>query len=390
MLMKHIRPHRRLYKNLRNFIVVCGVIVFGCLINMPTATAREATYDEKTLRALGIYFVGDSGFTCKASPINLVGSDNAEKTYNFLVGKGLTPIQAAGIMGNLQAESGFDPQKVQGGAISDTIISGKGYGIAQWTDPNRQQNLADFAAKAGALVGDLGVQLNFLYFESTEGTRAGAWQKQAQQTDVRAATYAWEDNYESPKIGHQENRVQFANALLVKFGSNTTSSSNSTFVVANPCDASGQVVNGYSLPVDKNFYDTHQGLFTQPHHDYPAVDIPMPTGTAIFAIAGGTISRAPTGGDCGLGLVIDAGNGIQFSYCHGIDGGAVDGARQGDKVNPGQLIMHSGNTGHSTGPHLHVGIKVGGENVCPQTFLVGIATGSIPDITRLPSSGCIS
>lgn len=151
---------------------------------------------------------------------------------------------------------------------------------------------------------------------------------------------------------------------------------------------SGQLVGNVAWPMDKALYDTNPNDWTKPHHDYPAADIPVPVGTPVYAMMGGRIVSAPVGGGCGQGVSIDSGNGITFIYCHGTDGGQVEGARQGDQVQAGQLIMHSGNTGNSTGPHLHLGIKVNGQNRCPQPLFQGMAGGSPPSIESLPSSGC--
>lgn len=61
--------------------------------------------------------------------------------------QGYSPEQAAGIVGNLLAESGLDPKIVQGGAAWGT--PGSGEGLAQWTDAGRQKFLADYASKHG-------------------------------------------------------------------------------------------------------------------------------------------------------------------------------------------------------------------------------------------------
>lgn len=90
----------------------------------------------------------------------LVGGDNAEKIWHYLIGKGLSPNQAAGVMGNIKVESGFDPGiEEQGTARVD-----KGFGICQWTF-GRRTNLETFAREQGKEVADLGLQLDFLWHE---------------------------------------------------------------------------------------------------------------------------------------------------------------------------------------------------------------------------------
>lgn len=334
-----------------------------------------------------------------AGNTNLTGSDNDEKIWNYLISKGLTAIQAAGIMGNFQAESGFDPTIVQGDppTHSDTIIvdGETGYGIAQWTSKNRQQALLDFATQGGKPAtnsSDLGTQLDFMYMESTTGSLAGSWDTLKEQTSVPDATLSWHNNYESSadtpdKI---QNRINFAEENFNKFsssgGGTTTSSGGSKACATN---GSGEVVGGFSLPVDRHFYDEHPDWFSAPHHDYAAVDIPVPTGTNVYSMSTGTVIDGGNGGKCGTGIIVDAGSGVTFMYCHGSDGGSVANAKVGDKVNAGQLIMHSASTGESTGPHLHVQIEVSGSNRCPQPMMEGIAKGTPPQPKDLPSSGCV-
>lgn len=359
-------------------------------------TTVALTPAQKKVLQTGVYYFNTETSPARAciSSTALSGSEGAEKIWNFLVSKGLSPVQAAGVMGNLQAESGFNPKRVQGtktpeGDKDNITVDGKtGYGLAQWTDRSRQQNLDNFAKGKGTITGDLATQLDFLYAESNPGgARSYAWRLQQQQSDVRQATYAWEDNYENPKKAHAEIRVQFAQENLAKYGSNSGSSTNSGQVVG--CSGgSGEVIGGYSLPVDKHWYDEHPEWFSKPHHDYPAADIPVPVGTNAYSMTDGTITSAPVGGDCGQGVEIDAGNGLIFKYCHGSDGGAVQGAKKGDKVVAGQLIMHTASTGESSGPHLHVEIKVNGQARCPQSLFKSIADGSPADPKSLPASGC--
>ncbi|HET7720963.1 MAG TPA: glucosaminidase domain-containing protein, partial [Acidimicrobiales bacterium] len=55
-------------------------------------------------------------------------------------------------------------------------------------------------------------------------------------------------------------------------------------------DRSAEVTDGYSLPVDPVWYQQHPTWFSKPHHDYPAADIPVPTGTLLYATTAGTIA----------------------------------------------------------------------------------------------------
>lgn len=150
--------------------------------------------------------------------------------------------------------------------------------------------------------------------------------------------------------------------------------------------SSGAMVGNLAWPVNKKFWDDHPEWFTKPHHDHPAADIPVPMGTEVYSMTDGTVIKAPAGGDCGIGVIIDTADGVRMTYCHGSDGGNI--VKTGDKVTAGQLIMHSASTGASTGPHLHVGISVGSVARCPQQEFEAMGKGAPIDLKTLPTSGC--
>ena len=114
----------------------------------------------------------------------LKGKNTEEKIWNFLISKGLNKCGAAGLMGNLQAESGLRPNNLQNsyekklnmtddaytqavdkGTYSNFVRDSAGYGLAQWTYWSRKQNLLDFAKSRKSSIGDLEMQLEFLYKE---------------------------------------------------------------------------------------------------------------------------------------------------------------------------------------------------------------------------------
>ncbi|MCX5232887.1 peptidoglycan DD-metalloendopeptidase family protein [Streptomyces sp. NBC_00233] len=125
-----------------------------------------------------------------------------------------------------------------------------------------------------------------------------------------------------------------------------------------------------------------------PHHDYPAADIAVETGTPAYAITSGTARlNGGLGDSCGLGVAIDGDDGVSYQYCHLDRRDVGNGAR----VTAGQLVAHTGNTGNSTGPHLHFGIFRQGVSVCPQQLLLALYDGVIPPSPwALPATGCTS
>lgn len=142
----------------------------------------------------------------------------------------------------------------------------------------------------------------------------------------------------------------------------------------------------YALPVERHWYDENPRWFTKPHHDYPAADIPVPTGTPLFAVTNGVVVGTPTSGKCGIGVIFNGDDGAQYTYCHGNPG--TQAVAIGDRVSVGQHILDSASTGNSTGPHLHFGIRVDGTQRCPQPFFVAIADGEPLAPRGLPTSGC--
>ena len=120
----------------------------------------------------------------------LIGKTIDEKIWNYLKAQGLTDFGAAGLMGNLQAESGLRstnlqnsfenaPAKTGGvgytdasytvavdsGAYAGFVSDRAGYGLAQWTYPTRKQALLNFVKTMGRSIGDLEAQLGFLVTE---------------------------------------------------------------------------------------------------------------------------------------------------------------------------------------------------------------------------------
>jgi murein DD-endopeptidase MepM/ murein hydrolase activator NlpD len=83
---------------------------------------------------------------------------------------------------------------------------------------------------------------------------------------------------------------------------------------------------------------------------HTGVDFPVPVGTDVLAVADGLVANANWGKAYGTQIVQDLGDQTFFIYAH-LSKSLV---KPGDKITKGQLIGKSGNTGNSTGPHLHV------------------------------------
>jgi beta-lactamase regulating signal transducer with metallopeptidase domain len=97
----------------------------------------------------------------------------------------------------------------------------------------------------------------------------------------------------------------------------------------------------YKNPITKKFV-THKGI-----------DIAAKLGVDILATAGGKVVKISETEGYGKLIVIDHGSNIQSWYAHLKD----FNVKEGQSVRKGQVIAHVGNTGYSTGPHLHFEIR---------------------------------
>ena len=152
---------------------------------------------------------------------------------------------------------------------------------------------------------------------------------------------------------------------------------------------------GWALPGPKALLDRSPDQINAPHHDYPAWDWPIPIGTPVYAIRAGTVIAVSSNpyncagqsscDACGLGVTIADAQGVHWTYCHG----SQRLVNQGVAVSAGQQILASGNSGNSTGPHVHIGIQVGGVARCPQPLIAALyRDGAGLDPATLPTGGC--
>jgi murein DD-endopeptidase MepM/ murein hydrolase activator NlpD len=109
---------------------------------------------------------------------------------------------------------------------------------------------------------------------------------------------------------------------------------------------------------------SHFGQRGRKHHD--GIDIPAPQGTPILAVDHGVVVYADNGiRGYGNMIVIAHQDEVYTVYAHN----RKHFIRKGDEVRKGQLIAHVGNTGRSTGPHLHFEIRVKNKVRNPAQYL---------------------
>jgi murein DD-endopeptidase MepM/ murein hydrolase activator NlpD len=123
-----------------------------------------------------------------------------------------------------------------------------------------------------------------------------------------------------------------------------------------PEDGHPRISSGFGLRKDPISGDRkfHHGL-----------DIPAPAGTGIHPVKPGTVQFSGEQAGYGNVVIIDHGDGFVSKYAHN----QANLVSTGDSVNPATVIATVGNTGRSTGPHVHFEVAYQGEKVDPQVLL---------------------
>lgn len=130
----------------------------------------------------------------------------------------------------------------------------------------------------------------------------------------------------------------------------------------------GPVGSGFGFRSDP--FTGHTALHT-------GLDFPAEIGTPIVAAAGGVVLGAGPHPQYGQMVEVDHGNGLVTRYAHT----SRMLVKQGDLIRRGQKIAEVGNTGRSTGPHLHFEVLVEGVQQNPAKFLQG--KGQAPALAQM-------
>ena len=162
--------------------------------------------------------------------------------HSYLKAKGLNEYGIAGLMGNLFAESGLNPRNLQNsyetslgmndnayvtavdnGTYTNFVWDKAGFGIAQWTYWSRKQALLDFAKSVGKSIGDLLMQLDFLWKELSE-SYPGVVSVLLSATSILEASNAVLLNYEKPanqSASVQKKRAEYGQMYYDQFATTT-------------------------------------------------------------------------------------------------------------------------------------------------------------------------
>ena len=120
----------------------------------------------------------------------------------------------------------------------------------------------------------------------------------------------------------------------------------------------------YIWPLKDSFTKT-SGFGSRWGRQHKGIDLAVSVGTTVYAADGGTVVEAQYSGSYGNVVMIDHQNGQETRYAHN----SKLLVKKGDKVYQGQPIAKSGNTGRSTGPHVHFEIRFNGEPRNPLNYL---------------------
>ena len=146
-----------------------------------------------------------------------------------------------------------------------------------------------------------------------------------------------------------------------------------------------QPVTNHELTLLTAAYGTLMHPFYRTLHEHQGVDYAIPEGTRIFATADGIVKEVKgKNSTSGITVVIDHRNGYTTSYSH-LQSVKV---KRGRKVQRGDIIALSGNSGLSLAPHLHYEVRYNGMRVNPiHYFFMELTPDEYQRIMRIAKSG---
>jgi len=232
-------------------ILVATLVLQTVIISGVTAAIVSAVLPSVSQAATSSPTCTDSSRTSPGAPDTVVGGDIEEKVWNYLRGAGYSEEQTAGVMGNIERESGFNPFIAQDGASTPSVSSG--WGLVQWTGsrhaeirdavidelgadyylaaPNMQQlpaAMTDEDVNAMVLF-----QLRYIISE-LEGAEKAAGDHLASTTTVEEATRSFEAKYERSGVMAIDERIANAQAFYDQYTGTATPAPGGTDPAPNP------------------------------------------------------------------------------------------------------------------------------------------------------------
>ncbi len=241
-------------------------LLFSVVVAQPVAA-----FDEQFYAGNDILFYNPNGNGCEDGlvSVGLVGKDNLEKIFNYLVSedKGLSDVQAAAVIGNISVESGGDPTLAQGGIPKNTNDDlplskwvfdekhvkdpsvygseagvGKAWGLIQWDAGGRAIDYAEDAGVSGEIY-RLGTQLDIIWWHMNNRSptsKTSMITEFKKITDLEKATLYYEQTMEGAGKPNMVDRYASAKLALAEFGGSlATSSASSTDIPLGSCEGVG-------------------------------------------------------------------------------------------------------------------------------------------------------
>lgn len=280
--------------------------------------------------------VGGVGGSSNTSLAGGSAETNKKAIWKFLKGKGYSDTATAAIMANIAQESQFKQDAMENGG------KGKGIGLCQWTYPARKNA---FIAAVPDWKTNLGGQLDFMWgeFNSAPYNKKVLPQSLNGAGNLEAATKMFHDSYEGSADRTMAKRNAYAKQIYMQFANQTTGVSygtgNPLGSMSNYGRASNIIRNGnVSSPFNDPTRLKHKGL-----------DIAALRGQPIMSPITGTVIRSEYNNTNGNMVTIKSDDGYIHTFCH-LD---TIKSKSGDRVSTGSIIGTVGNSGNSSGDHLH-------------------------------------
>ncbi|HBI2077353.1 TPA: peptidoglycan DD-metalloendopeptidase family protein [Enterococcus faecalis] len=273
---------------------------------------------------------------------------NAWAVWQFLKSKGYSEQATAGILGNMEQESGIMPDIDEGGG-------GPGYGLVQWTSPVAGESGRAYVQRLLAQAGisgdyrNINTQLQLLdwhmhngqYIPTSDYPYSVAQFKAL--TDIGTATMAFEANFERPAVTHPE-RIDMAIYWYNKL--HGLQPSNPTWM--NP------VRSSYTITQEWDQIGWGTNVI---HGGIDIASVPAGSTPPVYVARSGTVETVTYDGTGGNYVVIKHDDGYWTYYGHL---NSVDLAI-GDKVTTNSRVGIMGSTGLAKGIHLHFEVWKGAQ-----------------------------
>ena len=311
-------------------------------------------------------------------PTSLKGDTNAEKVWNYMTERGLSPIAAAGVLGNMEAESGFNPFAVN--------PNGGAFGIVQWLGGRKttvQQKLTDGGVPPSAYNDAnndkaLLIELNHLWVEDGLPVPVPEfWEKLNAETKVEGDMSIDGSSWDSHELNEGNGSVLYFHAVVERSSNEGMDNRMSSAIAFMEAFGAGGGASGGCAIVDGGLTEDQAKILMMNYGENKdndsVISMSDSPGTPGMGCSGGAMSNCVSFSAFFMNKFTDlkyqGGNGNQV-----VSGLEAAGAETGTEPRPGAIFSNGFST--SAG---HTGIVLGVEG---DTLIVGHASCSNPGSGR--------